>query len=207
MPAGFSDLDYTVHAALRLPKTMAGLRSDPGVSNALRRLSDQLAEEGLLLSPARRRVARLAALVMFAVLALAVARLVAGLSNHKPVGFLVLVAVPTIPVTFALLGVPTVSRAGRKLLARLRRGNRHLLPSQSPSWATYGAAGAMLGVALYGTSALWAADPAFAAQAGITQASAGSSSWSGGGSSCSSGDSGGSSCGGGGGCGGGGCGG
>jgi hypothetical protein len=71
--------------------------------------------------------------------------------------------------------------------------------------ATYGAAGAALSVGLFGTMALWAADPAFAANVAMVQ-SAGSG--GGGGSSDGGGCGGGSSsCGGGGGCGGGGCGG
>ena len=187
-------------------QSVAFIKSDPRVANALRRTNDRLVEDGLVLSANQRASARTAALPVLGVAALGVARIVAGTSNHKPVGFLVFAAIVVLVVGLRLLAVPTTSRAGRELMHRLRASNAHLRPNQAPSWATYGAAGAMLGVALWGTEALWAADPAFASQAGIARTIGSGSGSSGGGSSCSSGDSGGSSCGGGG-CGGGGCGG
>jgi hypothetical protein len=84
----------------------------------------------------------------------------------------------------------------------MRRSSKHLRPDSSPSWSTYGPGAAALGVGLFGTAAIWAADPAFAADAEIQRQSIGSNGWTGG----SDGGGGGSSCGGGG-CGGGGCGG
>jgi uncharacterized protein (TIGR04222 family) len=205
MPAGFEDVGYALHSALATPRTVVGLSSVSGVRDALRRLTDRLTTDGLLLSPAQRRAARAAALPVFALAGLGVVRLFAGVANHKPVGLLVLAVLVTLAVAAGLCVVPRVSAAGRAQLSRLRSTNAHLAPKLAPSWATYGAGGAMLGVALFGTQSLWAADPRFANQAGIPQAmSAGSSSSGGdsGGSGC-----GGSSCGGGGGCGGGGCGG
>ena len=60
-----------------------------------------------------------------------------------------------------------VADAGQAVLAESRTRSRHLAPSLAPSWATYGVAGAAMGVALYGTAAIWAADPAFAGAAGL----------------------------------------
>jgi uncharacterized protein (TIGR04222 family) len=218
MPAGFSDLDYVVHSALRTPQVLPTVQQRPEVSAALRRVADRLEEDGLLLSAGQRAATRGPVLVMGGLVALGIARIFAGAANHKPIGYLVLVSVTLLFVGLLFLRVPKVSRSGRKLLARQRSSYAYLRPNLSPSWATYGAGGAMLGVALYGSTALWIADPAFAQHAGIARAalSSGStgSSWTSSSSSCSSGDSGssssscsgGSSCGGGG-CGGGGCGG
>jgi uncharacterized protein (TIGR04222 family) len=204
--SGLTDLDHAVHTALTTPRQIDDLEWEQGVVGALRRLRERLETDGLLLSPGRRAAARTAALVMSAVTALGVARIVAGLGNHKPVAYVSLLTLVTAVVALRLLAVPKLGRSGRRLLAQARGGTTHLQPRRNPSWATYGVGGAMLGVALYGTAALWASDPAFASYAGIAQASAVSSgssySASDGGSSCS----GGSSCGGGG-CGGGGCGG
>src|SRR2546430_626135 len=192
MPAGFTDLDYAVYTALGPPRPFDSLEDDPGVSNALRRLNDRLVEDGLLLSPGQRGAARSASLVMFAVMVLGIARTIAGAANHKSVGYLVFSTIVVFVIATRLVAVPKVSRAGRKVLAQLRSSYAYLRPSQAPSWATYGAMGAMFGVALYGTSALWAADPAFAAHAGLARASMGSSGWSSSGDSgsWSSGDSG-----------------
>jgi hypothetical protein len=73
-----------------------------------------------------------------------------------------------------------------------------------PHWRVYGPEAAALGIAVFGASALWAADPALAKDLGARQMlSAGDS----GGGSWSGGTAGGGGCGAGSGCGGGGCGG
>lgn len=79
-------------------------------------------------------------------------------------------------------------------------GPAHLSPTQAPASGTYGAAGAAMGVALFGTASLWALDPAFAAQAEIQRnyASASSGGYSDGGGHGDSDSGDGSSCGGGG---------
>jgi uncharacterized protein (TIGR04222 family) len=218
-PAGAGDLDYAVHSALATPRRLGDLLREPGLTNALHRMRDRLTDAGLMVSPDQRRDARLAGAPLFIVLAVGIARLMAGLAGHKAVGLLVFLDILTLVACVRLMVVPRLTRAGRRLLTRLRTGNGHLEPRLAPSWATYGPTGAMLGVALFGTAALWASDPAFATGAGIPPVTSGGagSFWSGsggasgdgGGSSCSGGNScgGGSSCGGGGGCGGGGCGG
>ena len=123
-------------------------------------------------------------------------RIAAGIANAKSVGFLVFATIVVLVVGLRLLTVRVTSRAGRRLLRKARSVNAYLRPNLSPSWATYGVSGAILGVALYGTSAWWAADPAFATHAGIAAATSSGSGYSGGGNSCSSSSScsGGSSC-------------
>jgi uncharacterized protein (TIGR04222 family) len=207
MPPGLGELEYAVHTAARTPQSVAFLLSDPGVRQAMGRIGDRLIADGVLLSPAQRRRVRAGALPLLAVAALGVVRTFAGLANQKPVLYLVLASVVTIAVALRLLKVPRGTRAGWRLLSQARVDNRHLEPNRSPSWVTYGAGGAMLGVALWGTSAWWAADPAFATHAGLARAVATGSGYSGG-SDLGSSDSGGSSCSSGGSsCGGGGCGG
>jgi uncharacterized protein (TIGR04222 family) len=202
VPSGAPELDRAIHAA-------AGLRSlrsrdvaaDPAVAAVLERTEAELTESGLILSPAVRAHVRRGALAGVALLVFGIVRAIAGTQNGKPIGNLVLLLVLAGAGTLALAYVPRLSRAARASVATLRRDASHLRPSQSPSWATYGPASAALGVGLFGTAAIWAADPAFAADAEIrrqTLASSGGYSGGDGGSS--------SSCGGGG-CGGGGCGG
>jgi uncharacterized membrane protein YgcG len=89
-------------------------------------------------------------------------------------------------------------------VADLRARYSYLAPASSPSYATYGANDAALGVALFGASTLYAMDPDFATEAEVQRAASGAvgSSSSCGGSSSSGDGGGGSSCGGGGGCGG-----
>jgi hypothetical protein len=95
---------------------------------------------------------------------------------------------------------------GDEVLSELRSRQHDLHPSSKPDWTVYGPVAAAMGVGLFGVDALWASDPAMAAELAAHRASAASASTAGGadGGSCGGG---GSSCGGGGGCGGGGCGG
>ncbi len=215
MPAGSTPLDTAVYnAAARKPKTR-DLGQDSWVKNALEQLRAGIESSGLALSSTQRGNVRVWGFAALLLLAVAVFRLIAGLANDKPVGFLLLAMVPVAIMAFVqLLRVPNATRAGRSALRRTRAGQAHLAPAMSPSYATYGRNDAAMGVALYGTASLWAMDPAFATEAEIQRAAAGSgydgSSFSSGGDSGGSSSScggGGSSCGGGGGCGGGGCGG
>jgi len=197
MPVGAPELDRAIHAA-------AGLRSlgsrdvaaDPAVAAVLERTEAELTESGLLLSPAVRAHVRRGALAGVALLAFGIVRAIAGTQNGKPIGNLILLLVLAGAGCLALCYVPRLSRAARASIATLRRDASHLRPSQSPSWATYGPASAALGVGLFGTAAIWAADPAFAADAEIRRQTFVSSGGADGGSGSSCGSS--SSCGGGG---------
>jgi uncharacterized protein (TIGR04222 family) len=207
LPAGVTPLDQAVYNAAGKRILARTLRGDPWVASALTQLREGLERSALALTPAQRRTARTWAAVMAAVLVLGVARLFAGIANGRPVGFLFFALVFAFLCTLLLLRVPFRTRAGSAALSALRAQHSYLSPRQSPAYATYGAAAAGMGVALFGAASLYALDPTFAAEAEVQRnlASSGSSGYTGdgGGSSCS----GGSSCGGGGGCGGGGCGG
>lgn len=140
-----------------------------------------------------------------------------GFVEGTDVGPVALVAtlVALVAAVFALAPTRRArTRAAEAVLARLRHEHAHLAPQANPSWSTYGADGAALGVALFGEAALWTAEPTFATAiltgplAGTrprrTRREDGAFLWSysgwGGGTGCGGG---GSSCGGGG-CGGGG---
>jgi len=213
-PVDSSELDRAVYAAAGRQVTAVAAQSDKAVRALLDRTEAELAQQGWILDEPARRSVRQGALVVFAVVALGIARVVAGVSNDRPVTNLVLLMIPVIVVAFALLRVPRVSAAGKRQLTRMRGRVQHLSPRQSPSWSTYGPQDAALSVGLFGVGAFWLADPAFAeaaelqrnvAQTGSGYYSSGSDSGSSSSSSCSSSSSscgGGSGCGGGGGCGG-----
>jgi uncharacterized membrane protein YgcG len=124
------------------------------------------------------------------------------------VGFLLVAIVIAVVVTLIMLTRKRrATHAADNGLRAVRKQHEYLAPHQSPSFATYGATGAAMGVALYGTAALYTMDPAFAAEAEVQRMNAAGGSGGSTDSSSSSCSGGSSSCGGGGGCGGGGCGG
>ncbi|MEU8230706.1 TIGR04222 domain-containing membrane protein [Actinoplanes sp. NPDC048967] len=211
MPAGTTPLDSAVYNAAGRRLRARDLTGDQWVVAAVRQLREGLEAQGLAVTPAKLKAARAWALVGALVVLAGVARLVDGLQNDKPVGYLVVAIVIAFFLTIMLLTRRRrATHAADKGLRALRQQHAYLAPHQSPSYATYGATGAAMGVALYGTATLYTMDPAFAADADVQRINAynnsGSASGgdSGSSSSCSSGSS---SCGGGGGCGGGGCGG
>jgi uncharacterized protein (TIGR04222 family) len=215
IPAGVTSLDNAIYNAAARGVRARDLHTDHMVTSALDQLRDGLERSGLAVTRAQRREARIWVFVAGALAIVGVARLIAGVSNSRPVGYLIPCTIAAIVMTFLWYRGgnrwATTSAAREMLAWRLR--NQHLSPRQSPAYTTYGAGGAALGVALFGAASLYSMDPAFAAEAEIHRAAVlggggvggGSSSFSsfGGDSSCSAG----SSCGGGGGCGGGGCGG
>lgn len=204
--AGVTTLDTAVYNAAGRRLRARSLSADTWVVNALTELRTGLESAGLAVSPAARRTARLWSLLPAGVAALGLLRMAAGAANDKPVGYLIpVVAVLAVVAVAQYLRVPAATRAGTAAVAALRRENHYLSPTQSPSYATYGAGSVAMGVALFGTASLYAADPTFAAEAGIRRDDATGGGSGDSGSSSGGGDSsgGGSSCGSGGGCGGG----
>jgi uncharacterized protein (TIGR04222 family) len=214
MPAGITPLDAAIYNAAGRQARVTALPQDSWVISAITSLREGLEAAGLATTAGQRRTVRLWALAGFALVALGVLRVIAGIAGDRPVGFLIPCVIAVLLMSFFLLSRAQVrTRAGAAALADLTSRHAYLAPSSSPSYATYGASGAAMGVALYGTTTLYAMDPAFAAEAEIHRSVAGSSTGSGStcsSSSCSSSSSGssscssssGSSCGGGGGCGG-----
>ncbi|SCL19271.1 TIGR04222 domain-containing protein [Micromonospora pallida] len=213
LPAGATPLDQAVYQAASRGVRSRDLPQDHWVATALGQLRQDLENRGLAIDAGRRRAARFGPVLLTVLLFVGMLRLFAGFDNDQPVGFLVVSLIVLVVISAVQARrVPYQTRAGRTALRNLRAHYQYLTPSTAPAYATYGAAGTAMGVALFGAATLWAADPTFAQEAEIQRQAAGSSGSSGG---CGGGDSGGgggdsgggSSCGGGGGCGGGGCGG
>ncbi len=213
LPAGAPEFDRTVYQEIssgRAARTNR-LATQRTVAAALTAIRERLEGRGLLTSAAAKTSARLATVGLLAVILFGLARWFAGLGNGKPIGILTVVLLATGALWVLLLvRAPRRTRAGNRALAAIGQQHAHLAPGQGPSWATYGALGAGMGVAVFGTAALLVADPVFASEAMMRSQASGSSGWFGGSDSSSSSSSasscsGGSSCGGGG--GGGGCGG
>jgi uncharacterized protein (TIGR04222 family) len=206
LPAGVTPLDTAIYNAAGRRIRARDLVRDDWVGSALRQLREGLEAQGLAVSPARLKVARLWGVAGAALILLGVGRVVDGLQNDKPVTFLVIALLIAAAATlFLVKRKRRATYAADRGLRALRRQHEYLAPHQSPSYATYGATGVAMGVALYGTTALYTMDPAFAAEAEVQRmnASGGTGSSGGGDSGSSSSCSGGSSsCGGGGGCGG-----
>jgi uncharacterized protein (TIGR04222 family) len=213
-----SALELAVIEAARAGCNSAQIAGDPRVRAALADLEGRAEGSGAIAPVAAVRQARRGAWPVLVVLALGLARLVAGASAGKPVLFLLMALVLTGAIAVALLVVPRPhpSLAADLTALRSRYGTRPTGEVGVPELALASAFGvAMLGGAgIAGWGLLGPQEQEHLALA--RQAGASSSGWSGtdglsGGGSGSGdyggGDSGGSSGCGGGGCGGGGCGG
>jgi uncharacterized protein (TIGR04222 family) len=199
------ELQQAIHLCAQNPIRSAKLASAPPVAKALGSIEDRLIGVGLLLSAGQRTRIRMTACMLWAVVAIGVLRSIAGYQAGKPISFL-LAALAVVAVGAAVFSVTAPRRTdrGKAELARQRSAHASLSPKLRPHWRVYGPEAAALGVAVFGASALWAADPALAKDLGARQMlSAGDS----GGGSWSGGTAGGGGCGAGSGCGGGGCGG
>jgi uncharacterized protein (TIGR04222 family) len=225
-PAGRGELDWAILRAIpayEIDRATDLLRS-PDVCRALRAIADGLVRDGLVRPADGRSRWTLATFPLWAVVALGVVRLIAGIGAGKPVNYLIAALVlMTVTALLLTLAYPLTTRAGRELLAEQTERYRHLDPEVSPAWDTYGPEGAALAAALFGAGALVSIDPAYAKTmafgdklakmsnmaggsryggAGYTGGGIGGGSCGGGGGGGGSGGSGGGSGGGGGGCGG-----
>jgi uncharacterized protein (TIGR04222 family) len=203
--SGASELERAIHRASTKPVRRVALPAQAPVATALRAVVERLTRAGLLVPDAARTRLRWIAGWMAAVAALGLYRMLAGLGNQRPIGYLVLLfLLVLVAATVMFLALPRRTRLGDEMLTELRSRQHDLNPASKPDWTVYGPVAAAMGVGLFGVDALWASDPAMAAELAAHRASAASGSTVGGVDGGSSG--GGSSCGGGG-CGGGGCGG
>jgi uncharacterized protein (TIGR04222 family) len=171
------------------------IRDYVSVSPELMGLRDGLVRRGLLLDAEQARRARRHALWLVPVLALGLVRLAAGLTNGKPVTFLLTLLLATAALLLVLANRPArLTRQGHTALRQVRKEHPELYPRPELP-----ASAGPLAAAVFGTGALWLADGDLAAQLQLPRGGF----WGGGGSG---GSYGGGGCGGGG-CGGGGCGG
>jgi uncharacterized protein (TIGR04222 family) len=199
-------LDRVVYAAAGRGVRASRLWRDPEVRAELTRMGHELAATGLVIAPPVHRALRLWGVAGLALGVLGVARIVAGIANDKPVGYLdPEVAAALFGSVLAATADRYTTTAARRPLITLRRQYGYLAPAQSPAMEAYGAVGAALGVALFGPAAFQAMDPAFVSVLGIQHVTGNSltSTYTGdGGSTAGTNFSGGSGGGGGGGCGG-----
>ncbi|GAA1242511.1 TIGR04222 domain-containing membrane protein [Pseudonocardia aurantiaca] len=196
-------LEKAIHFAAASPVHRRRLPFHRPVQTALVIVDQRLVTGGLLLSDEQRRQIRRVGLWMLGVAGLGLVRLLAGIAEAQPVGFLLAAFVAvTVVAAVQLARAPRRTRLGDRTLAQLRSEHHSLAPSLRPDWHVYGPGGAALSIGVFGTSALWASDPAFAHEIAAQRVTAGGSGDGGGGGSTDGGGGGG-----GGGCGGGGCGG
>jgi len=212
-PNGVFPLERAVHETVRRQTRFKGLVDAAMVRAELNAIDARLTGIGLLVPPAHRRWIRITTLSIIAVLGLGMVRLIAGIANDKPVGYLLITLLGCAALMTVWLLVNSSrslgTSAGRRALRHLTKRYVTLTPAHRPSWSAGGAQTAAMSAALFGAVALYAGDPAFAHRLGVSASATGGSASSGGGTGCGSGGGGGG-CGGGGGgggCGGGGCGG
>src|SRR5688500_17790360 len=94
MPAGVTPLDNAIYNAAGRRIRARDVNSDQWVLAAVRQLREGLEAQGLAVTPERLRAARLGwGLVGAIVVLLGVGRLVDGVQNDKPVGFLLIAVV------------------------------------------------------------------------------------------------------------------
>ncbi len=147
------------------------LRSELRQDDVLASMSDRLTQAGLLLDEDRAGRVRRLWLAGALLVALGVARIVAGWQDDAASGW---TAAITLGVAFATLWLsrqrPVATNRGRDMLGRLRQENEQL--RRHPP-AGEGA----LSVALFGGGALWLADPAIASALGVPREESGGGWW------------------------------
>jgi uncharacterized protein (TIGR04222 family) len=199
---GTDELERAIHFTARVAMQRKRLQFHRPVLVALAVIEKRLVAAGLLLSEEQRLRIRRVGSWMLVVAGLGLVRLLAGVAEAKPVGYLVVALVAVTAVAAVQLArAPRRTRLGDRTLATLRSEHHGLSPEVKPDWSVYGPEGAALGIGIFGMGALWASDPAFADELAAQRVAAGGSSGDGGSGSSSYGGDGG---GGGGGCGGGG---
>jgi uncharacterized protein (TIGR04222 family) len=132
------------------------LKRKLGRGQAVRQAQDRLVSDRLIIDPQRARL--LAQLWQFGLplLAIGIARLIAGVANHKPIGDLTVLVCLVAGVTFMFArDRPHATSAGDSVLDGQRIKYR--------KWQSAGNVHPDVAIALFGMPALWALDPALAA--------------------------------------------
>ena len=163
---------------------------------AMAAVRERLRQAGLAPTPEQRARYRAAGLWSLPLLALGVARVVAGTANGRPVGLLVVLLVVTVVLAVALcLRVPDATELGRRTLNRLRAETGRPAGGASPSELA-------MATALFGAGVLWSADVEMAMALRLPREQSAflggaGADGGGGGGSCGGGGGGGGGCGGG----------
>lgn len=179
---GADQLERAIHFTTAVAVQARRLPMHGVVRTALAATDQRLVDSGLLLSPEQRARIRRIGYWMLAVGGLGLVRLLAEIAEVEDVGFLVVALTAVAVVAAAQLAVaPRRTRPGDRVLRELRSEHHALAPEATPDWAAYGPASAALGIGIFGMSALWASDPAFADELAVQRTSAGGSGDGGGG--------------------------
>ncbi|MEU5757427.1 TIGR04222 domain-containing membrane protein [Nocardia sp. NPDC047648] len=169
-----------------------------GSPAALDALRARMVDLGYFPGPAVRHGLRDAGMPILVTGALGVVRIIAGAAHGNPVGVLVVLVIAQAFGYWLVVRKPRLTALGVRARDAAAERNRHLGPSYSPSYATYGAESAALAAAVFGIGALIALDPGLAQAVVPPSASGGGD----GGGDSGGGDGGGCGSGCGGGCGG-----
>ncbi len=170
--SGADALERAIHLAAAAPVPRRRLPAARPVRTALDAMQERLVAGGLLLAEPRRRAVRAVGWWTAAVAGSGLVRLLADVADGRPVGLLAFALAGVAAVALVqLLHAPRRSRAGDRLLVRLRRENAALAPDMRPDWVAYGPGPAATGVGLFGAGALWASDPALAEELALQRAS------------------------------------
>ncbi|MDG4826791.1 TIGR04222 domain-containing membrane protein [Asanoa sp. WMMD1127] len=214
MPMASTALDNALWTAAGLHRRVSDLARERSVGRALDDVRSGLESAGLLPSTRRRWLSRLAAILVLPVLALGAVHVLRAAEADRPFAWVVAISFVLVYwLVWSLNRTPGSTLAARRTLEALRSRHHHLAPGQAPSYATYDASAAAMGVALFGAPALRQVAPEFATKQEVRRSWAGTWLSTGptgavgfGSASCGGygADSGGGSSGGGGGCGGGG---
>jgi uncharacterized protein (TIGR04222 family) len=167
--AGSQALCQALYAAVARGPLGRRPHRDQQVAAALNGLRAELRRAGWLRSGRAMWRVRLAAVPLWAVVVLGAVRIAAGLANHKSVDGVVIGLIGAAAMGMVLAtGTPAQTGSATRRLRQLRRRHARLLPGAGHArgaWA--GPADAVMGVALFGAAALWAADAEFAAAARV----------------------------------------
>ncbi len=167
--ADTSRLDVAVYHASVRGLRLRDVLADRQVTQALAQMQAAVRAAGWMLTDAERRRAGAGAWLLLILALVGWARTFVVLLAGGAMGWLPLLATVAAIGAGVLRKPPRVSRAGDRAIAAQRRIHGHLAPGLRPAWTTYGFLGLAWGVALFGTTALWSADPAFAAAAGLSR--------------------------------------
>jgi uncharacterized protein (TIGR04222 family) len=160
---GTDELERAIHLTASGAVLRRRLPFHRPVLLALAATEQRLVSAGLLLPEEQRRRIRQVGWWTLAVAGLGLLRLLARVAEARPVGLLVLALLTVAAVAALQLAVaPRRTRLGDRVLADLRSEHRSLAPEAEPDWSLHGPTGVALGIAIFGTRALWAADPTFA---------------------------------------------
>jgi uncharacterized protein (TIGR04222 family) len=168
LPPGATALDVAVYNAAGTRVRGKSLHIYPTVRRAVDHLREELEATGLAVTERQSRAVRSWEFAGMAYLAVGILTAGMGRDDIPGIGYLLGSVVAAMALFWLLTSrAPDQTRAAHRVLADLRDRYHHLNPTNKPSYRLYGAAAAAMGIAVYGVSAFYTMDPAFAAEAQV----------------------------------------